>query len=1231
MASIYSQIEEKIKNAQEEIRHLESERMALRRAEKDMPRDSYIREDASIRDHIAAQEEIVRQNQELLTAYNNARSGIVDLRTLRDLLDRERDPQIRREITEEIEAKERQVQEARTHMSEEFQQELRDSIDQEFNVEEQKEVNNDEMVLINPNPQYTEVKEQAGPVVEETDKHVVEDTDEMVLINPNPQFTAQEAQREETTEERLERLRRENAEARRVYRESIDRMQEIYAGEQQRFEEGEWAMQPEGFDGFVEEYIGKMEVENARYIRAQEQMEATQREIDRLELEVERVRQEQEARALNISVEDYERIVSAVSKRSVYAKVLEQQGLGEILHKRGGRSRAEKEAIDAAKEEIVTRLAEVQSRTEGQIDIKETIDMLYGTDLTASRAGRARETTLTEAEIGNIGRQAERAPKRLIKDPTYRPDYVPGAAPTDVPRIEARERPLGLPAGETVLALPAAGESSYGKGINPLGEENVYGYTPEDYHMTQEAWDDYIAEGFTPGTDHFDWAVILDGTGIIPERRKAEGKTEPPIQNTEPPKQKKRKPRKRKTTEPPVVKTDPPLTEPPVVKTDPPKTEPPIAITDPPKTDPPIVITEPPKTDPPVVKTEPPKTEPPVVRTDPPRTEPPVVRTDPPRTEPPVVRTDPPAEKPKVGLMEIMYKLTEGLEITKKDGKAYRASNIKVAKNFRDELHSGNYLYNIVHFVPALIKVPFQFLSKLVGKIRYNKESKKRMKILKERIANLTEEELMVIYKEYRGNRVVQERFPSAINILLEERIQEFVMSKVAALNAQLERDYAEIYGVIKQLDAIDAQLRSNSITPEERQKLEEYKAQLLQGRAQQVKRIRDTYIEAENWLSGGLHGFTEDMKASATKLSIIGMRFAKDHDLDLELLKKQAQLERAENKAIADGNDEMALRIFVQAETVLSQETQISNSLAGRRSTGKKYYSPLAEQLDYRDDPFVRDLFTTVAVAAATFNIANTIKQQQEIAQANAEIAQANQQLGDAQNLVDKINGEQDTFREGMQGQAIQNTSNVTGQVERGALDSTNWGLGTNAYRAADNAGHSFYNQFYGDTQSAINNVTQQYASGAISQTQALEMMRDIANGTQSTLGNVSQQCIQIFESYAKTHPQFDLTAVTEAVRYIAQNPQAVANMNNAVVDISSMANGLSFTQIQALQSLPSDMFVSLVGAASVAAMATQISNTMSQNVRKGKYGNSVTAMVDEYADEQEALRQQQDNQRQM
>ena len=48
----------------------------------------------------------------------------------------------------------------------------------------------------------------------------------------------------------------------------------------------------------------------------------------------------------------------------------------------------------------------------------------------------------------------------------------------------------------------------------------VYKYTAADYKMTQEAYDDYIAEGFIPGTEDFNSAVILDGTGVIPQEEK---------------------------------------------------------------------------------------------------------------------------------------------------------------------------------------------------------------------------------------------------------------------------------------------------------------------------------------------------------------------------------------------------------------------------------------------------------------------------------------------------------------------------------------------------------------------------------------------------------------------------------------------------------------------------------------------------------------------------------------
>ena len=484
---------------------------------------------------------------------------------------------------------------------------------------------------------------------------------------------------------------------------------------------------------------------------------------------------------------------------------------------------------------------------------------------------------------------------------------------------------------------------------------------------------------------------------------------------------------------------------------------------------------------------------------------------------------------------------------------------------------------------------------------------------MKERIENLSEEELMVIYDEYRGNRVMQERFPSAINILLQEKMEAFVMGKVAAINAQLEADYADIFNAMMELEAVDHGLVNGNLSQEDKEYLSNYRKQLLQGRAEQVKRIRENYKEAQRLLSGGLNGFSQDMKAATTKLSIVGKRFAKDQDLDLELLEKEAKLERAEMSAIEEGNDQMALLTFIQAESLLSKETEISNSIFGKRSTGKKYYSPLAEKLDYRDDPFMKDLFTTVAVTSAALSTINAIKG----APTSAEIEEANRQIQEAQDFVDQVKGQRGTMREGMEAQGIQDTSTITGQVERGALDANDWGLGTRGYKAADSAGHDFYNQVYNSTKQEFQNISQQYASGAITDLEALDLMRDMANSTQQTLTTVSEQCIDIFEQYAKTHPQFDLTAVTEAVRYIEQHPDAIINMNNAMVDIQVAAEGLTFTQIQALQTIPNSLLTTILGTASAAALASNINQQMEKNVRSGKYGNSVTEMVNEYVDE--------------
>lgn len=1098
MASIYSQIEETIKKAQEELQHLNNERNELRKAEKDIPRASYITEDASIRDHIARQQQIIEENERILDAYNKARDLILNRAVLEDELRKARDDQDRQEIRQEMDAKEQELAAHRTLMSPELQEELRQSIlNQNQNTNEQ--VNENVEEITNEQPQ------QEQPQVEETQ--------------------TQESQIIDNTEE-IERLQSELEDAKRLVQTQIDKMRAIYSDTQVEFEEGEWTKTADGFDNFVEQYIEKMRAEDSIYIEAQKRVQALERQIAAKKKEekqsVERARLEQEAKDLNITFEQYQKIVRAANNRNIFRPVFEQMGLGEILSKRG-RTKEERSRVNAARQELIERLVEVQQRSEETINIRETIDVLYGNDLSVRRSGKAREIKVTGTEIQNIVTNAEKEPKRLVKDPNYTPNYTPGQrpadmprgtetpviippvprtpevprlpSPTEVPRLSAPAPVLGLPSPEPVLGLPAPAE-------------------------------------------------VPRLPGPAPVKRPVE----------------------------PVVTPKEPIKKPiePVVPVVP-------------------VVNPTPK---PTPKPEPKPTPVPIKPTPEPAPEP---------------------KKPQIGLMQTIEKITRGVEVSRKDGKAYQASNIKIAQNFKNELHSGNYLYNIVHLVPAIVKVPFQFLTKISGKLRFTKESKQRIKIMKERIEQLSEEELMVIYDEYRGNRVMQERLPSAINILLQEKVEQFIMAKVTALNAQLEADYADIFNAMMELEAVDHGLVNGNFSKEDKEYLTSYRKQLLQGRAEQVKRIRDNYKEAQRLLSGGLNGFGQDMKAATTKLSIVGKRFAKDQDLDLELLSKEAKLEKAEMAAIEEGNDQMALLTFIQAESLLSKETEISNSIFGKRSTGKKYYSPLAEKLDYRDDPFIKDLFTTVAVTSAALSTINAIKG----APTSAEIEEANRQIQEAQDFVDQVKGHRGTMREGMEAQGIQGTSTITGEVERGALDATGWGLGTSRYRAADNAGHDFYNQVFDSTKAEVQNISQQYMSGSITELEALSMMRDMANNTQATLTNVSEQCIGIFEQYAQTHPQFDLTAVTEAVRYIEQHPDAITNMNNAMVDIQTAAEGLTLTQIQALQTVPNSLLVTLLGTASAAALASNINQKMEANVKAGKYGNSVTDLVDEYVAE--------------
>ena len=571
----------------------------------------------------------------------------------------------------------------------------------------------------------------------------------------------------------------------------------------------------------------------------------------------------------------------------------------------------------------------------------------------------------------------------------------------------------------------------------------------------------------------------------------------------------------------------------------------------------------------------------------------------------------------------ILDKLTSGLDIGPKDCPRYMASNIHVAQNFANELHTGNVAYNVVHFVPGSLKASAGLVRKLSAKLLLSGRGKASMVELKDRLEELTEEELEVLFEEYKGSQLKTD-MNNQINPIILDRLRRYGIEKVAVINNNIKNDYNNLFILLGEIKAIEEKLLDDKIEASQVSALESEKDRLMKLAADYVIDIKDERKKANDLLSGGIHGLEEDFKAVATKLSYVGFRFAKTNVFDNELQHKLGQYGQGLNVAIANNDYEGIVNNFMSLESLYFENTEIKGNALTRRSVGSKYYSPLAEQFDYRDDPFVRDLLSTIAITSATVSAVNAVRVHQiESADLNNNIASANAHnqatIDQVHQIGEDITGQADTFKEGMEAQVQQDVLGASNTIERAELDMHNWSF-SDAYRAADNAGHSFYNKFSDDVTRQINDVANRYSSGSITQDVALREMASIANSSQQTLVDVSSECLGILRSYAASHPNFDLSAVEDAMAYLVAHPNAVANMNEGIVDVVNLGEslkGLSMEQYQGLVSIPSDMLSTLICACSAVSLAGYVSRDMERKYTgKVEYGNEVTDMMDDYYD---------------
>lgn len=586
----------------------------------------------------------------------------------------------------------------------------------------------------------------------------------------------------------------------------------------------------------------------------------------------------------------------------------------------------------------------------------------------------------------------------------------------------------------------------------------------------------------------------------------------------------------------------------------------------------------------------------------------------------------------------------EVLYVHKKTGKRLQASNVQVRKSFVNELKSGNWLYNVTHIANNTLKLAINFGRKSLAKFNLWRTNQKEIgNILDENVANLSKEDWETVRKEYIGGKINEKaNVPSALNYAIEKRIRTETREQVGDINQKIAINYQTLFSTFDEINNINEKLNSSSLTESEKDYLIAEKQALLAGKGQMIKQTRDLYNYGNSLLSSGAHGFSEDVKAAESGMNKKGFGFSKRHDYDevsQEVQRQQAILSQKESDAIVDGNDEIALNAFVNLEMLKSKETAIENSIVGKRSTGRMYYSPLVEELDYRDDPFIRDLFSTIAVVGAAVSVANAIHT--HVNEANkvldAEQAKAAQVNGANEQTMNQVHqtgqdiaNHRETFQKGMEYQANSDSINTLNVGERAASDqSVNAGYGWSSgpvYVDADNIAHATAKQMYESAQSQIQDVAAKYTQGILSQAEVTQSLADIAKQANHTLTETVQNALPHFQTYMQNHPQFDLAEVGEAMNYLVQNPEAISKMYQGMTDVTNMGEsltGLTMSQVEALQSLPSDMQTTLFGAASTAALAYNTARTATEASKKD-YGNEITDMVNEYATTQEAVAQE-------
>ncbi len=573
-------------------------------------------------------------------------------------------------------------------------------------------------------------------------------------------------------------------------------------------------------------------------------------------------------------------------------------------------------------------------------------------------------------------------------------------------------------------------------------------------------------------------------------------------------------------------------------------------------------------------------------------------------------------EEIEANLYTALAKLKKGLKNKPKDFSRLQRSKATVLKDFATDLRTKRVEYNVFGVVPAAGKALFRGVGKYLAEIWSILDGgrvEKMAKQFKENWENLTEEEKQIIFDKYKGNEIQQLKLIGLNDIILPELVS-FGMAKVEKLNDNIRNNYGILLESLKILDELGERLDAGKLTEEE---YDIARAKLMSQAATAVEEImRDRAIVNET-LDSGIHGIQEDFKAVRSKMIYAGYRWAKAQEFTEEELEELGRYRGKMKSAIKNGDPESVVDNFMKMEGVFMDNTEIKKGILGERSVGKAYYMPIAEEFDYRGDPFIRNVIMTATALTSLYGMYNAYRTHQQVGEAeehlrdvDAEnVAGAKRVTDTAQHQIDQS----DELAKATEAQAYADGGGLAGIGERYGIDRTSHdGGGWDFSRYDDTDVHEWYNGVVDNATKTLAENQRRFNAGELSNIQYLRANQDVLRDLAETRHQFISEYMPLLQEYARNN-NYDLDAFLKTFEYELGHHGAVGEGLDSISTIMDDAESLlDYTVATAAGKLPDDFLSTMLGLGTAQVLFGKIAKDQETKVKK-KYGNEVIDAMQE------------------